>query len=133
MSQSMKIKFPGGKRVDCHAGDFVVNTDQPPLGGGEGSAPSPFTLFLASIGTCAGIYVKGFCDARNLSAEGIDLTQRVHVDPETKKLSKVELVIELPPDFPEKYRKAIERAASMCTVKRTLQDPPELTVSAVQT
>ena len=30
-------------------------------GGGQGSAPTPFATFLASMGTCAGIYVLGFC------------------------------------------------------------------------
>ena len=49
----MEISFPGGARVDAAFGDFVVKTDQSPHNGGEGSAPPPFSLFLASIGTCA--------------------------------------------------------------------------------
>jgi ribosomal protein S12 methylthiotransferase accessory factor len=53
----MLIDFPGDSRVDAHFGNFTVSTDQPPTA----SAPSPFELFLASIGTCAGIYVLGFC------------------------------------------------------------------------
>ena len=47
----MLIDFPGGSRVDAHFGPFAVATDQPPASG----APTPFALFLASIGTCAGI------------------------------------------------------------------------------
>ncbi len=35
----MIIDFPGGAKVDAHFGDFTVKTDQPPIGGGEGSAP----------------------------------------------------------------------------------------------
>ena len=62
----MVIDFPGGSRVDAHFGDFTVATDQPPIA----SAPSPFEIFLASIGTCAGIYVMGFCQSRHLSTEG---------------------------------------------------------------
>ena len=50
----MVISFPGGKRVDAEFGGMVIQTDQPPQGGGEGSAPTPFALFLASMGTCAG-------------------------------------------------------------------------------
>ncbi len=63
----MMIDFPGGARVDAHFGPFTVATDQPPVA----SAPSPFELFLSSIGTCAGIYVLGFCRQRNLPADGI--------------------------------------------------------------
>ena len=61
----MTIDFPGGARVDAHFADYTVNTDQP-RPAGEASAPAPFALFLASIGTCAGIYVLGFCKSRNI-------------------------------------------------------------------
>ena len=69
----MIIDFPGGARVDAHFGQYTVNTDQPPQGGGDGSAPTPFALFLSSMGTCAGIYVLGFCRQRGLSTDGIRL------------------------------------------------------------
>ena len=77
------IDFPGGARVDAHFGPYTVNTDQPPMGGGEGSAPTPFSVFLASIGACAGIYVLGFCRQRGLPTAGIRLVQRMEMDPHT--------------------------------------------------
>ncbi len=55
------ITFPGGKRVDAAVGPYLIPTDQTPDGGGEGSAPSPYLLFLASLGTCAGIFVIAGC------------------------------------------------------------------------
>ena len=75
----MVIDFPGGARVDAHFGLFTVGTDQPPQGGGEGSAPTPFELFLSSIGTCAGIYVLGFCRQRSLPTDGIRIVHRLNV------------------------------------------------------
>jgi ribosomal protein S12 methylthiotransferase accessory factor len=103
-NMEMVIDFPGGARVDAHFGSFTVPTDQPPMGGGRSSAPTPFATFLASIGTCAGIYVLGFCRQRGLSAEGMKLVQSLEVDPYSGLVSKVQLDIQLPPDFPEKYR-----------------------------
>ena len=44
--------------------------------GGNGSAPPPFDLFLASLATCAGIYVLGFCEKRSIPHDGIRLEQR---------------------------------------------------------
>ena len=79
----MIIDFPGGARVDAHFGDFVVPTDQPPAGGGEGSAATPFATFLSTIGTCAGIYVLGFCRQRGIPTDGIRLVQRTHTDRST--------------------------------------------------
>ena len=122
------IDFPGGDRVDAHFGPHTVETDQPPMGGGEGSAPTPFALFLSSIGTCAGIYVLGFCKQRGLSAQGIRIVQHAHTDPSTRMIGKVDLEIQVPPDFPEKYRGSLVRSAELCAVKKHLETPPEFEV-----
>ena len=125
----MTITFPGGARVDAHTGDHVIHTDQPPRAGGDGSAPAPFTLFLASIGTCAGIYVLGFCTQRGLPTEGIRIVQRMGADPQTGLVDKIHLEIVVPPEFPEKYRDALVRAASQCAVKKHLEHPPAFEVT----
>ena len=124
----MVIDFPGGARVDAHFGPYTVHTDQPPMGGGEGSAPTPFSVFLSSIGTCAGIYVLGFCKQRGLSAEGIRIVQRVHNDPTTRMIGKVDLEIQVPPDFPAKYHDSLIRSAELCAVKKHLENPPQFDV-----
>ena len=120
----MIIDFPGGARVDAHYGPYTVRTDQPRSGGGDDSAPAPFLVFLASIGTCAGIYVLSFLEQRGLSSEGAGIIMRQQRDPETKLVSKISLEIKLPAGFPEKYRDAVIRAAEMCAVKRHLDNPP---------
>jgi putative redox protein len=122
----MIVDFPGGSRVDAHFGSHTVRTDQPVTAGGENSAPTPFDLFLASLATCAGIYVLGFCRQRKLPVEGIRLSQRVEVNPATKMVEKVLLDIQLPPDFPEQYKAAVIRAAEQCKVKKHLEIPPAL-------
>ena len=123
----MIIDFPGGSRVDAHFEPFTVATDQLP----EPSAPSPFALFLASIGTCAGYYVQEFCRKRGISMDGLRIIQRTHAG-EHGMVERIELEIELPADFPEKYRDSVIRAAESCTVKKHLQRPPaiEITTSA---
>lgn len=124
----MVIDFPGGARVDASFGPYRVETDQPPTGGGEGAAPTPFALFLSSIGTCAGIYVLGFCKQRGLSTEGIRIMQRVHTNPVTRMIGKIDLEIQVPPDFPDKYRESLVRSAELCAVKKHLETPPEFEV-----
>lgn len=127
----MTITLPGGARVDAHTGHYTIKTDQPPQAGGEGSAPAPFTLFLASIGTCAGIYVLGFCRQRGLPTDGIQIRQRMEPDPQTGMVAKVHLDIQVPASFPEKYREALVRAASQCAVKKHLEHPPSFEVRTV--
>lgn len=118
------IDFPGGAKVDAEFGLFTVMTDQPPSAGGDGSAPTPFALFLSSIGTCAGIYILGFCKQRGLSTNGIRIIQRVHTDATTDMVSKIELEIQVPPTFPEKYLPSLVRAAELCKVKKHIETPP---------
>jgi putative redox protein len=121
----MLIDFPGGSRVDAHFGPFTVATDQPPAA----SAPTPFALFLSSIGTCAGIYVLGFCKQRGLSTEGIRIVQRVHSNPMNGMVEKIDLEIQVPTEFPEKYRDSLIRSAELCAVKKHLENPPKFDVS----
>jgi ribosomal protein S12 methylthiotransferase accessory factor len=123
----MMIDFPGGSRVDAHFGDFTVPTDQPSLIG-NGSAPSPFDTFLASIGTCAGFYVLNFCLKRSLPTEGIRIMERTHRSQETGLVEKIELEIQVPPSFPEKYHSALVKSAELCAVKKHLEHPPKFEV-----
>jgi putative redox protein len=125
----MLIDFPGGARVDAHFGPFTIPTDQPPQGGGQGTAPTPFDTFLASLGTCAGIYALGFCNQRGISAQGIRLIQRMEYERATGMVTRITFDIQLPPDFPEKYKTAVIRAAEQCKVKKHFEHPPVIEVS----
>ena len=125
------IDFPGGKRVDAHFGSFTVSTDQPAQAGGEDSAPTPFATFLASIGTCAGIYVLGFCQRRGIPTDGLRLIQHVETDPVTGMVGTIRLDIELPAGFPERYREAVIRAADQCAVKKHMAQPPAFEIRTI--
>ena len=125
----MIIDFPGGARVDAHFGPYTVPTDQPPMGGGDGSAPTPFAVFLSSIGTCAGIYVLGFCKQRGLSTDGIRIVQRVYSNPMSGMVGKIDLEIQVPSSFPQKYHDALIKSAELCAVKKHLENPPQFEIT----
>ena len=127
----MQIYFPGGKRVYADFGGFTIETDQPARGGGDGSAPAPFDLFLASIGTCAGIFALGFMQQRDIDATGAKITMRTQHNPAVGLISKIELELELPAGFPDKYRAAVVNAMNLCTVKKHLHQPPEFEITTV--
>jgi len=128
---TMVVHFPGGKRVDAEFGGFTIHTDQAPEAGGGGSAPAPFDLFLASIATCAGIYVKGFCDSRGIATEGLRLEMRIEREPGSARIARLALDIQLPPGFPERHRDAVVRAADLCAVKKHILKPPAFEIRAV--
>lgn len=121
----MVFTFPEGARVDGVAGPFVIRTDQPP----NATAPSPFTLFLASIGACAGVYVQAFCRKRGIDPSAIRIVQRNRAAANGM-VEEVDLMIELPSDFPEQYREAVVRVADQCIVKEHLRQPPRIVITA---
>ncbi|MFC2132068.1 OsmC family protein [Bacteroidota bacterium] len=126
----IKITFPGNLKVNAEINGRVIPTDQEIGAGGDGTAPAPFEYFLASLGTCAGIYVLGFCKARRIPTDGIEIDQDIEFDPINQRIGKVVLDIQLPDDFPEKYKDAVIRAADQCAVKKYLIEPFDVETKA---
>ncbi|MBI5497206.1 MAG: OsmC family protein [Deltaproteobacteria bacterium] len=116
-----------GKKVVAHVGPHAVLTDQPVDAGGTDEAPAPFMLFLASLATCAGFYVQGFCRTRNIPTDGIRITQ-THTWDARHRLADVALHVEVPPSFPERYLGTLKQVVDQCAVKRVLADPPAIHV-----
>ena len=119
------VTLTGGKKVQAKVKEFRIETDQPKESGGNGSAPTPFDLFLGSVAACSGYYVLGFCQSRNIPTDGIRVVMRTEHDPEKKMIGKISIEIVLPPEFPEKYRGPVVRAADLCSVKKHMLDPPD--------
>jgi len=122
----LEVFFGENKKVNAKINGYVIPTDQPRRSGGDESAPEPFSLFLASIGTCAGIYVKYFCEKRGIDSSKIRILQRHNYNPETRMIDRIELEAILPADFPGKYRNAVVNAMDLCAVKRHLNNPPKI-------
>ena len=128
----MDIHFPEGQKVNALFDDFEIQTDQSVYSGGTGEAPDPFSLFLSSIGTCTGVYVLRFCQKRNIPTDTIHLNLKAKKNTETKLIDIINITIHAGKDFPKKYRNAILKVASQCTVKKHLEKPPSIHISFSQ-
>jgi ribosomal protein S12 methylthiotransferase accessory factor len=120
----MLVTFAGGKKVNAEFAGHLIETDQAKEEGGDNSAPSPLMYCLASMGTCAGIYVLGYLQSRELPTEGVRLIQSHVVDEKSHRITGVNLTIELPATIDEKHHAPIARAAKLCTVKKLFENPP---------
>ena len=125
----MEISLPGGKKVDANYKGFTIKTDQSKKEGGDGSAPEPFSFFLSSIGTCTGLYVLSFCQKRNISTNDIKMILKTVKNEKTKMIDKIFIEIQAPKTFPDNYKKAVIKAANLCTVKKHLDKPPKIEIS----
>jgi len=131
MAEEMVVTFPGNLKVHASINDMIIETDQPEKSGGDNSAPSPFTLFTASLATCAGYFALKFCRSRKLDTEGMEVKMKYGWDSEQKRFPVMELELQLPKGFPEKYKDAIVRAIDQCVVKKHIIDPPDIQVRVV--
>jgi putative redox protein len=127
----MNISFSEGKKVNAHFNGFVVKTDQSVDSGGDGDSPDPFSLFLSSIGTCTGIYVLRFCQKRNIPTDSLKLLLKTKENDTTGLVEKIVMNIKVGNQFPMKYKDALLKAASLCTVKKHLENPPLIDLSLV--
>lgn len=123
----MKISFPGGKKVNINYKDFIIKTDQPIINGGENTYPDPFSIFISSIGTCAGFYILSFCQERGITTNDIELLLQTTKNKQTKLIEKIDITI-FTQNFPDKYIKSMIKVANLCTVKKHLENPPQINV-----
>lgn len=130
METTIDVSFTGGKKMQARVGDKTILTDVPPEIGGNGTAPAPFTLFLTSIATCAGLYALNFCEAREIPTDEMALSMRYDFDMTTKRCEKLYIDLKLPIGFPQKYQNAILKAMDLCTVKQHMMKPPEFIIDA---
>lgn len=124
----IRVSFPGHQKVAASFEGFTVLTDQPKEAEGDGTAPTPFDLFLASLAACAGIFVLSFCRSRGLSTDGLEVIERADRDERSHRVTEIALDIVLPADFPQRYEDGVRNAANLCTVKKTLHDPPSFEI-----
>lgn len=128
----MKIRLRDGKKVEAQIREFTIQTDQPVKADGDNVAPNPFELFLASIGTCSGYYILAFCRKREIATEEIELTMDLERNEETHLITRISIAVRFPEDFPEQYVGACLKSAEQCTVKKHLQNPPEILLTLAE-
>lgn len=91
---------------------------------------SPFLIFLATAGMCSAVFVRSFMQQRGLSFQEVGITQKMNYDRVTNMVNDIDMVVDLPPNFPEKYVSAIKNVIAQCPVKRHLAEPPTFNVIA---
>lgn len=128
----IKVDYLDNLRLEAKFDDFSVIADQPIRYKGDGSAPSPFDYFLASSALCAAYFVKVYCNARDISTDGIRIAQNNIVDPENRYNQIFKIQVEIPEHISDKDRQGMLRSIERCTVKKVVQTGPEFVIETVE-
>ena len=121
----MEIHFPGGRKVNSNYKGFTIKTDQSKEDGGDGTAPTPSDLFFASLGACMGLYALDFCKKRKIDPGKLKLSVELLSHEKTHIVEKMSFIIDLEPEFPQKYTSALIRAMKLCYLKQHFEQPPQ--------
>ena len=89
---------------------------------------SPFLVFLATAGMCSAVFVQAFMSQRGMSTDDVKIVQRMNYDRFTNMVGDIDIHIDLPESFPEKYKSAIVNVVNQCPVKQHLLQPPSFNV-----
>ena len=124
----IQVLLKENQKLEAHFNGFKVLSDQPADNKGDNTAPSPFDYFLASTAMCAGYFIKAYCQPRGISTEGITVTQINNKDAENKYKQHIDIVVKVPETISEKDRIGIMRSIEGCSVKKAIQQIPEIKI-----
>ena len=128
------VESVGGVASRVRVGSHTLQFDQPQsVPGGQDLGPSPLDAMAVSVAACAHYFAAAFLFGRKLSTEALRVELKVEKTREpAPRLGKVKLHIILPPEVPEHYLAAIERAVRNCPAYGTLLYPPELQLTVAK-
>jgi putative redox protein len=121
----MVITHEGGMKFAAQIRSHRVLVDQP-AGVGEDRGPMPIELLGAALGTCVGLYVQQFCQARDLPYEGMRVEVEQIGAQHPGRIGRFEVRIVLPEALPAPYAEMLERVARSCPAHNTFEAGAEV-------
>jgi len=126
----MNITYNSGTRFDAQTRAHTIIVDQPKEGGGQDQGPTPPELFVASLGSCIGIYALWFCQKRKIPFEGMKIN--INWSKSTTPPARVDLIeanIVLPKGCPEEHKTHLIASVEKCLVHNSIIQAPEIKIT----
>ena len=118
------VTYKGGLRTEAkhiRSGNTVI-TDAPIDNKGKGEAFSPTDLVATAIASCMLTIMGIKADEMNLAIEGTKADVEKIMGTEPRRISQVNICINIPIDTDEKTKKILERAALTCPVDKSVSE-----------
>ena len=125
----MKITYNGKKEFTVTIRNHTFTVDQPEDNGGDNIGPTPPEIFAASLGTCIGVYVTSYCNAKGINCKGISFDVDWMFSEEHEKINNISVNINMPDESYKIREKAILKAAEHCLIHNTLNSNPQIVVA----
>jgi putative redox protein len=128
--RSIEVEHQAERSARVHIGSHVLVVDQPFDEGGWDLGPTPTELFVARLAACVEDYAARFLARLELEPEGLRVECQFELsEGRPARVSRVELKVVVPVDFPISRRDALLAVVRHCTVHNSIQQAPEVAIA----
>ena len=128
----IEIEHTGGlhsEAVHVQSGSRL-QTDAPLDNGGKGESFSPTDLVATALGSCITTTMGLYAKRNGISIDGAKASVIKHMSSQpVRRISKLEVAVELPLPGNHPHRAALENAAQNCPVKKSLSAEMEIPIT----
>lgn len=124
----MEVSWQENFILKAKCGEHEVFADQHQSEGGTDKALTPAELFVASLGTCIGVYAVRFCKRHNLPTAGLKVLLDWTVVKDPWRIGSIRAEIHYPHDISDSEKKGLLRLAKACFIHETILHQPEIVV-----
>lgn len=123
----MKITLVSDDRIrlDGRPGPMTIEAESAEM------SYSPFHMLASGLATCTYAVLRSWATNAKLPADDLFLEVGWSFAEDPHRVGRMEVVLEWPSLPPERHA-AAQRVAELCTVKKTLEQPPEIATVVVQ-
>ena len=128
----IEIEHTGGLHCEAlHAESGAkIQTDAPLDNGGKGDSFSPTDLLATALGTCMTTTMDLYAKKNGFSIDGAKAVVLKHmVSQPSRRVGKLDVVVEMPLPANHPQREALEREALNCPVAKSLSPEIQIPVS----
>ena len=127
--EELKIDYLGGIGFQAKARGHAMTIDLAKEKGGLDQGMNPPEVFIASLGSCIGVYVVRYCQNAGLNTEGLNIAMAWKLSDDKHKISEINIGISLPNAEVGKREKAIMEVARHCLIHNTILGQPRIQVN----
>ncbi len=127
--EQLRVDYRGGMRFEIKARSHIMTVDLPKEKGGEDSGMHPPEVFMASLGSCIGVYIARYCQNAKLDSEGMSVGLEWSLSDDKTKISDIEVHIALPKADIGKRKNVVLEVARHCLIHNTILGQPQIRIS----
>jgi uncharacterized OsmC-like protein len=125
----LKIDYLGGIGFEVKSRQHSLRIDLSKEKGGKDEGMNPPEVFMASLGSCVGVYCVRYCQNAKLDSSGMSIKLSWKLSDDKTKIANIDIVMSLPKAELGKRSGAVLEAAKHCLIHNTIMVSPEINIS----